>query len=266
PIFRLLEQGQDGAEVPAGVAGRRPAVVVGPVAAGPEQGVDAPRAAQHLAERQGDGAAGDVRARLVAVGPVVARAGFLPPLRGLRGPGAPSPPPARLDQKDGGVGLHQAARHHAPRGPRADDDVVVTSGERLAVPGIAISRTHGHSLPGCDCWHPDGNHCRPLARALRHFAALMKIVWVYSSSPSRPITRPVPDCFVPPNGVSGRMSRCLFTQTVPALIRVATANARSRSDDQTEPPRPYSVSLTRAIASSRSVYRSTGKIGPNCSS
>ena len=65
--------------------------------------------------------------------------------------------------------------------------------------------------------------------------------------------------------VSGPTSRCLFTQTMPELIRVATRNARSRSDDQTEPPRPKSVSLARATTSSMSVKRSTGSTGPNCS-
>jgi hypothetical protein len=61
-----------------------------------------------------------------------------------------------------------------------------------------------------------------------------------------PISAPIPDCFAPPNGVSGLTPRCLFTQTVPELIRAATPNARSRSDDQTEPPRPKSVSLASA--------------------
>ena len=37
-----------------------------------------------------------------------------------------------------------------------------------------------------------------------------------------------------------------------AVILAATSNARSRSDDQTEPPRPKSVWLARAITSSMS--------------
>ena len=45
---------------------------------------------------------------------------------------------------------------------------------------------------------------------------------------------------------------CLFTQTVPESILAATSNARSRSYAQTEPPRPKSVSLARAITSSMS--------------
>src|SRR5262245_34250179 len=84
PVLRLLEQGQDGAEVPAGVAGRCPGVVVGPVAAGPEHAVDTARAAEYLPERQGEGAAGDVRARLVTVSPVVGRTDVLDPLWWVR--------------------------------------------------------------------------------------------------------------------------------------------------------------------------------------
>src|SRR5262249_62179605 len=81
PVLRLLEQGHDGPEVPAGVAGLRPAVVVGPVAAGPDHGIYAPRPAEHLAQRQGDGAAGDLRARLITIGAVVAGTDVLHPLR-----------------------------------------------------------------------------------------------------------------------------------------------------------------------------------------
>src|SRR5262249_45177485 len=103
PVLRLLEQGQDGLEVPAGVAGLRPAVVVGPVAAGPDHGIDAPRPAEHLAQRQGDGAFVDVRARLITVGPVVAGTGVLPPLRRVRGAGGrrtpPRSPPPRAGER-----------------------------------------------------------------------------------------------------------------------------------------------------------------------
>src|SRR5262249_56240405 len=110
PVLRLLEQGQDGLEVPAGVAGLRPAVVVGPVAAGPDHGIDAPRPAEHLAQRQGDGAASDVRARLITVGPVVAGTDVLHPLRRVREAGA-FPPSPRLAHKKPAV----PPLPHAPR-------------------------------------------------------------------------------------------------------------------------------------------------------
>src|SRR5262249_57172950 len=98
PVLGLLEERQYGMEVPASVAGLRPALVIGPVAAGPDHRIDAARSADHLSERQGDGAVSDVQARLVTVGPVPGRAKVLHPLR--RGPeaggapAAPPPPPA----------------------------------------------------------------------------------------------------------------------------------------------------------------------------
>jgi hypothetical protein len=149
PVLRFLEQGQDGVEIPAGIAGLRPGVVVGPVAAGPRHGIDASRSAEHLAERQGDGATIDVRARFVAVGPVVSRADVLDPLRWIRDAVDAFVRCACLEQEDGGVGaVQQATRDHATRRPRADDHVVVTSGEHLAAPGLTRKLNHSRSLSG----------------------------------------------------------------------------------------------------------------------
>src|SRR5262249_24400225 len=95
PVLRLLEQGQHGDEVPERVAGLCPAVVVRPVAAGPDHGIDAARPAEDLAQRKGDRAASDVGARLVTVGPGVSRAHVLPPHGGgLERWGLPPVPPA----------------------------------------------------------------------------------------------------------------------------------------------------------------------------
>ena len=76
------------------------------------------------------------------------------------------------------------------------------------------------------------------SKSQRYFAALITVAWVNSSSPSWPNSTPMPDCFAPPNGVSSLISKCLFTQTMPALILAAISNARSRSWDQTELPNP----------------------------
>src|SRR5258707_1834664 len=38
----------------------------------------------------------------------------------------------------------------------------------------------------------------------------MMVAWVNSSSPSWPISAPIPACLAPANGVSGLVSRCLF--------------------------------------------------------
>src|SRR5262249_59579383 len=92
PVLGLLEERQHGMEVPASVAGLRPAIVISPVAAGPDHGVDAARSAEDLSERQGDGPVSDVRARLVTVGPVVGRAKVLHPLRRVGETGAAAPP------------------------------------------------------------------------------------------------------------------------------------------------------------------------------
>src|SRR5262245_33602106 len=51
PVLGLLEERQHAMEVPASVAGLCPAIVIGPVAAGPDHGVDAARSAEHLSER-----------------------------------------------------------------------------------------------------------------------------------------------------------------------------------------------------------------------
>src|SRR5262249_45898380 len=78
PVLGLLEEGQYGMEVPASVAGLRPVLVIRPVASSPDHAVDAARSAEHLSERQGDGAVSDVRARLVMVGPGAGRAPIFP--------------------------------------------------------------------------------------------------------------------------------------------------------------------------------------------
>src|SRR5262249_9972338 len=125
----------------------RPTVVVGPVAAGPDHGIDAPRPAEHLAQRQGDGAVSDVRARLITVGPVVAGTDVLHPLRWVREAGAFARS-AGLEQENGGVGaVHQAACDHATRRPGAHDDIVVTSGERLVALSHTMMLNHSRSLP-----------------------------------------------------------------------------------------------------------------------
>ncbi len=167
PVLRLLEQGQHGDEVPERVAGLRPAVVVGPVPAGPHHGIDAARPAEHLAQRQGDGAASDVGARLVTVGPVVGRADVLHPLRRVPEAGAFSRS-ARLEQENGGVGaVHQAARDHATRRPGADDHIVVTVGERRAAPGLMMMLHHSRSLPGeCLFRHVDDGRMGELLESL----------------------------------------------------------------------------------------------------
>ena len=57
---------------------------------------------------------------------------------------------------------------------------------------------------------------------------------------------------MPPNGAFGWIAPCLLIQTEPHSMRFATAFAASMSEDQTEPPSPFGLSLAAAIASSTS--------------
>ena len=78
----------------------------------------------------------------------------------------------------------------------------------------------------------------------------------------------MPDSFQPPIG-SGNWNAfviALLTFTAPVSIRRPTRSARSGLDVHTLPPRPYGVSLARPTASSSSLKRITGRIGPNVSS
>src|SRR5262249_5362940 len=104
PVLGLLEERQYRMEVPASVAGLRPALVIGPMAAGPDHAVDAARSTEHLTERQGDASVSDVRARLAVVGAVVGRAKILTPLRRVREAGSAVAGAARLEEEHGGVG------------------------------------------------------------------------------------------------------------------------------------------------------------------
>ena len=124
-ILGLLEVGQHVVIGPAGIAQRRPAVIVGAMAADVDHGVDRARSAQRLA------------ARLVALAAVEAglRHGFERPVVGLGRhldrdadrrldhPGVARP--AGLQQADADLGiLAETARDHTAGGPAADHDIV----------------------------------------------------------------------------------------------------------------------------------------------
>src|SRR5512138_3566608 len=72
----------------------------------------------------------------------------------------------------------------------------------------------------------------PVFLLVQFLATLMTLGCVNSSSPSWPISAPIPDCFAAANGMSGGRSRCLLTQTVPESICAATSYARFRSEPQ----------------------------------
>ena len=70
-------------------------------------------------------------------------------------------------------------------------------------------------------------------------AAITVFVWMYSSSPTWPSSRPKPLCFFPPKGVFGNSGWEQFVQTTPLPSRLATRSARSTSAVMTALPRPY---------------------------
>src|SRR5690606_762779 len=129
-VLGALEVGQDALVVPARAAGLGPAVVVRPVAADVDHGVDGGGAAEDLPAGPEQRAPGEARLRLGVVGPVHLRleqpaegGGDLDLGAGVR--------PARFEEEDarGGVGA-EAVGQHAPRRAGTDDDVVVHGGPR----------------------------------------------------------------------------------------------------------------------------------------
>ena len=50
----------------------------------------------------------------------------------------------------------------------------------------------------------------------------------YSSMPSRPPSRPIPDCLVPPKGAAGLETTPWFTPTMPLVMASDTRMARLR--------------------------------------
>src|SRR5439155_22961302 len=68
---------------------------------------------------------------------------------------------------------------------------------------------------------------RRLARAYRFTATYF--VSRYSSIPSRPPSRPKPDCFTPPKGAAGFDTIPWLSPTIPVSRPSHTRNARSKS-------------------------------------
>ncbi|MFI9661297.1 hypothetical protein PA6761_06084 [Pseudomonas aeruginosa] len=61
---------------------------------------------------------------------------------------------------------------------------------------------------------------------------------VYASIAAWPISRPMPDCLKPPNGIDGSSRLWAFTHTVPALILGTRSMTWRRSLDQMLAPSP----------------------------
>lgn len=89
---------------------------------------------------------------------------------------------------------------------------------------------------------------------------------MYSSRPSGPPSRPVPDIFTPPNGAEASEITPAFAPSRPNSRDSDSRSTRSWSPVKTYDARPYSVSFAMATASSsvRKVW--TGATGPKISS
>jgi mannose-6-phosphate isomerase-like protein (cupin superfamily) len=66
-------------------------------------------------------------------------------------------------------------------------------------------------------------------RAAPHTPIATYLVSRYSPIPSKPPSRPNPDCFTPPNGAAGLDTTPWFSPTIPVSIASQTWNARARS-------------------------------------
>ena len=75
---------------------------------------------------------------------------------------------------------------------------------------------------------------------------------VLCSSACIPSSLPTPDCLYPPNGVCGNTLEFEFTPSTPVRIARATRSWRAPSRVQSDPERPYGVSLAMRIASASS--------------
>src|SRR5580658_8974931 len=102
---------------------------------------------------------------------------------------------------------------------------------------------------GCrGCGHRE-QHER--AHDLAHRQSCRLLISRNSSKPHLPYSRPRPDCLKPPKGAVGLKAPPLMA-ICPVRMRRATRLARSASEDQTPPLKPYAESFAIRIASSSS--------------
>ena len=126
---------------------------------------------------------------------------------------------------------------------------------RLRVALLSVLTNHSLVLE-------EGNHPVGPGRVL----VQMCLASWYSARPSRPSSRPKPECPKPPHSAAGTYGPKSLIQIVPWRRRAATSSQLPWSDEKTAPASPYEVSLPMRTASSRSVKVSTVSTGPNDSS
>src|SRR5680860_62153 len=184
------------------------------------------------------------------------------------------PAPARRGDRS----LRGARRPHAqeaqdrrgerPQGPR----LLHAQGERgdgsPGAPGhpvhrLQLSQRAGERGAGKVASGPDG----PADRTPGGYGAMPTyLISRYSSMPSKPPSRPKPECLTPPKGAAGLDTMPWLMPTIPNSRASLTRSVRERSRVNTYATRPYSVSLARAIASASVVNVAIGATGPKISS
>lgn len=95
--------------------------------------------------------------------------------------------------------------------------------------------------------------------------SIVVLISVYSKSPSGPDSRPIPDCFIPPNGWVHAAPAALMAK-VPVRTRLDTSSASTWSSVNTDPASPKRESFAIPTASSMSSYSIRQYTGPKISS
>src|SRR5262249_3313506 len=110
--------------------------------------------------------------------------------------------------------------------------------------------------------------CPTSGRSLAPPQALIATYFVsrYSPMPSKPPSRPNPDCLTPPKGGAGLETAPWLRPTIPLSSPSHTRNARDRSRVYTYATSPYSVRLAAWSASASEEKVAIGATGPKISS
>jgi hypothetical protein len=115
---------------------------------------------------------------------------------------------------------------------------LLTRSDRPIVPGsIALLTALAFVLARWQTWAQGditrfilvGRHFATLSQHGRHQLVAMYLVSVNSRSPSCAPSRPMPDCFTPPNGAAGSDTRPRLSPTMPASSASDTRRPRLRS-------------------------------------
>src|SRR6266576_788022 len=106
----------------------------------------------------------------------------------------------------------------------------------------------------------------PLIPSPPHRFSATYLVSRYSPMPSKPPSRPKPDCLTPPKGAAGLETTPWLSPIIPVSSLSQTRSARERSRVYTYATSPYCVLLAASTACSSPAKVATGATGPKISS